>query len=364
MHALAALSSGPDTSFDIRTVEVDEPRDDEILVALSATGICHTDLFFKSKVPAAAGPCLFGHEGAGVVAGVGAAVTGIAPGDHVVLSYRSCGRCRPCRQARPAYCDRSTTLNALGLRDDGSATVTCDGRPVLANFFGQSSFAEYAIAHPDNVVVIDGSADKTVAAAFGCGFQTGAGAVLNVLQPTESSSLVIYGTGSVGFAALLAARAVGVQRIIAVDPVAQRRELAASFGAITVDPADPQAPQAIRSATDGGASHAVDTTGSPAVITQAVASLAAAGVLTVVGLGAPEVTIDITDLLFKGKTVRGCIEGDSRISEFIPQLVDLHAAGRFPVEQLVTRYRPEQFNTAIADQAAGRVIKPVISWDR
>ncbi|MEZ0365212.1 NAD(P)-dependent alcohol dehydrogenase [Mycobacterium sp. pUA109] len=363
MRARAAISTGPDAPFDIRSVDVDDPRADEILVKLSATGICHTDLFFKSKVPAAAGPCLFGHEGVGVVTAVGPAVTTVTPGDHVVLSYRSCGDCRPCRQGQPAYCDRSTELNALGVRPDGAPGVSCDGKAVLAGFFGQSSFAEYALAHPDNVVVVDAAVDKAVIAALGCGFQTGAGAVLNVLRPTSSSQLVIYGTGSVGFAALLAARAAGVERIVAVDPAGPRRELATELGAVAVDPTEPDAAQAIASATDGGATHALDTTGIPAVIRQAAASLRATGALAVVGLGAAEVTIDIQDLLFKGKTIRGCIEGDARIHEFIPALVDLYAAGTFPIDRLITRYRPEEFNQAIADQADGRVIKPVIVWD-
>lgn len=363
MQALAAISTGPDTPFDIRGVELDEPRDDEILVKLAATGICHTDLFFKSKVPAALGPCLFGHEGAGMVAAVGRDVTGVAPGDHVVLSYRSCGHCRPCRQQQPAYCDRSTELNALGHRPDGSPRVSVDGVPVRSGFFGQSSFAEYAVAHPDNVVVVDGSADQAAIAALGCGFQTGAGAVLNVLRPEPASALVIFGAGSVGFAALLAAHASGVQRIVAVDPVEARRRLATELGAVAIDPTDPDAQQLIASATDGGATHALDTTAVPDVIRRAAQALRATGELVVVGLGAPEVAIDVQDLLFKGKSIRGCIEGDSSIQEFIPALADLHAAGKFPIGKLVTRYAPAEFNSAIADQAAGRVIKPVIVWE-
>lgn len=363
MRAIAAISTGPDIPFDMRRVDVDEPRDDEILVKLAATGICHTDLFFKSKVPAALGPCLFGHEGTGVVVSVGSDVTGIAPGDHVVLSYRSCGRCRPCLQHQRAYCDRSTELNALGHRPDGSSRVSSAGAPVRSGFFGQSSFAEYALAHPDNVVVVSDSADPAVIAALGCGFQTGAGAVLNVLRPGPSSALVIFGAGSVGFAALLAARASGVERIVAVDPAEPRRRLAAELGATAIDPTDPDAPRLIASATDGGATHALDTTAIPDVIRHAAHGMRAAGELVVVGLGAPEITVDVQDLLFKGKSIRGCIEGDSRIQEFIPALVERYVAGDFPIDKLVTRYSPGDFNTAIADQAAGRVIKPVIVWE-
>ncbi|PQM48332.1 Geraniol dehydrogenase [Mycobacterium talmoniae] len=148
-----------------------------------------------------------------------------------------------------------------------------------------------------------------------------------------------------------------------MDPAEQRRELAAEFGAVAIDPTDSGAGQAIAAATDGGATHALDTTGIPEVIKQAVRALRAMGELAVVGLGKPEVAIDIQDLLFKGKTIRGCIEGDAQIHEFIPALIDLYTAGKFPIDRLVTRYRPDEFNQAIADQAAGRVIKPVVVWE-
>ena len=249
MQVTAALSRGPDSPFTLETVELDEPRADEVLVRIVATGLCHTDLFTKAALPHALGPAVLGHEGAGIVVHVGSRVNGVTPGDHVILSYRHCGDCDQCRSAGPAYCVDAHRLNSSGRRADGSATVTQNGEPVRAAFFGQSSFAEHVLATADNVVVVDKSVDLTAAAPLGCGFQTGAGAVLNVLRPVSESSVVVFGAGSVGFAALLAARSAGVATLLAVDPVPARRALAEEFGAVAIDPGSQDVVAAIRAAT-------------------------------------------------------------------------------------------------------------------
>jgi aryl-alcohol dehydrogenase len=362
MQMKAALSRGPQSSFSLETVELDRARPDEVLVRIVATGLCHTDLFAKSTLPAAMGPAVFGHEGAGVVEEVGALVKDISPGDHVVLSYRHCGACRQCRGGHPAYCERAQQLNSSGRRPDGSTTITQNGGEVRAAFFGQSSFAEYVVATADNVVVVDKSVDLTLAAPFGCGFQTGAGAVLNVLAPDDDSTVVVFGAGSVGFAALLAARASGVATLCAVDTVPARRALAEEFGAMALDPATQDVVAEIRALTGGGATHTLDTTGIPTVIGQAVSALRERGTAVVVGLGAPEVMVNIQDLMRKGKTLRGCIEGDSSVQTFIPRLLALHAEGKFPVDRLVTRYPFTDIDRAVADQTSGIVVKPVLVW--
>ncbi len=359
---VGAVSSGPTEPFTLEEVTVDDPRDDEILVQITATGICHTDLFFKSVIPVELGPCVLGHEGAGVVTAVGAGIADVRPGDHVVLSYRSCGGCVYCQGGHPAYCDQTAALNALGHRTDGTPKLHSGATPLLGNFFGQSSFAGYALPGRDNVVVVGNDIDLAIVAALGCGFQTGAGAVLNALRPPADARLVVYGTGSVGFAALLAARASGVETIVAVDPLSERRAQAELFGAIAVDPNADDAAAQINAATSGGATHAVDTTSIPAVISAALAALATRGELVVLGLGPSDVTINVQDLLLRGKVLRGCIEGESRVQEFIPELVELYSSGRFPIDQLVTRYKYDDINRAIEDQEAGRVIKPVLMW--
>lgn len=355
MEITAALSRSPDSPFTLESVELDEPRPDEVLVRVHATGLCHTDLTFKSRV---AGPAVLGHEGAGVVEAVGAEVTGIQPGDHVLLSYRSCGECVECRTGHPPYCSRGALLNMSGGRADGTATLSQNGTRLFGSFFGQSSFAQYALAAADNVVVVDPSVDLTVAAPLGCGFQTGAGAVLKVLTPEQNSRLVVFGAGGVGLAAVMAAKALDVEALVVVDPVESRRAKAVELGASqTVDPTTEDVATVVR-----GATHALDSTGLPEVVASALGLLESRGMLVVVGLGARHATIDVRDLMYSGKTIRGCAEGDANPSEFIPELLALHARGRFPMEAIVRRYDAVDVERAVADSRSGAAIKPVLVW--
>ncbi|OAT70118.1 aryl-alcohol dehydrogenase [Mycobacteroides immunogenum] len=355
MKITAALSPSPEDPFTLQELELDTPRPDEVLVKIHATGLCHTDLTFKSQVPI---PAVLGHEGAGIVEAVGGAVNDIKPGDHVVLSYRSCGSCRSCAGGQRAYCSRSLRLNSAGVRADGSATLSANGTPVYGSFFGQSSVAQYALTSADNTVVVDSSVDLTVAAPLGCGFQTGAGAVLNVLLPEPDSRLVVFGAGGVGLAAVMAARALGVQTIIAVDPVASRREKATELGATqTVDPKTEDV-----TATARGVTHALDTTANAEVIASALGLLRPRGILVLVGLGASPGPIDLNDLMLGGKVIRGCIEGDANPQEFIPELLRMHAQGRFPIESLIRTYPAAEIERAVTDARSGVAIKPVLLW--
>ena len=245
-----------------------------MLVQLRAVGVCHSDLTMKAIWPAAISPIVLGHEGAGVVVEVGADVTAVRPGDHVVLSYRSCGACLECAGGNRPYCRDFRTLNGIGSRPDGSSTMHRNGSRVFGSYFGQSSFASHALAYESNVVVVGEEIDFGVAAPLGCGVQTGAGTVLNVLAPPPEGSLVVFGAGGVGLSAVMAARASGVGTIIAVDPVRQRRLLAAELGAsTTVDPGADDVVDVIRRLTGAGATHAIDTTAKGAVINQAIEAL-------------------------------------------------------------------------------------------
>src|SRR5690349_9937989 len=282
-------------------------------------------------------PNVFGHEGSGVVEEVGADVKGIAVGDHVVLSFRSCRACDNCAAGLVGYCDSSLLLNYMGMRMDGSQTYAKDGSPIFGNFFGQSSLSQHAIAYADNCVVVDKSIDLTKVAPYGCGFQTGAGTVLNVLRPTPADSLVVYGVGAVGLAALAAAKHLGTGTIVAVDPLPSRREAAARFGAIGVDPMDEGSPvvEKVKELTGGGATYAIDTTAISAVVKQAQQSLRVRGTLVALGLGAEEYAIDAIDLLQTGKVIKASIEGDSDPLEMVPRLIALNAAGEFDVDDLI-----------------------------
>ena len=361
MKIKAALSNGAEAPFELAEVELDEPRADEVLVKLSAAGVCHTDLTMKALWPQTMSPIVLGHEGAGVVEAVGPDVTGVRRGDRVLMSYRSCGACQECAAGHPTYCREFLTLNATGARPDGSTTTHQDGSPVYGSFFGQSSFASHALAYESNLVVVGDDVDLSVAAPLGCGVQTGAGAVLNVLRPTSDAALVVYGAGVVGLSAVMVAKVARVSTIIAVDPVGDRRRIAAELGATaTIDPASDDVVDAIRQLTGAGATHALDTTAIGAVINQAIAALAALGTLALVGVGTPEVAIDVQSVIGGGKTIRGIIEGDAVAQQFVPRLLELHAEGRLPLEKLIRTYEFDDIDTAVADAGSGATIKPVL----
>ena len=363
MKTRAAVVEGPGQSFRMVDLEIDEPRADEILVRIKAVGLCHTDLTIKDMLPAEMFPRVFGHEGAGVVEAVGEGVEGVRVGDHVVMSFRSCRECARCRGGEVGYCEQTMALNYMGYRLDGSTTYHRDGAAVSGSFFGQSSFSELALGTTDNVVVIDPAIDPAIAAPFACGFQTGAGAVLNTIDPDPASSLVVYGAGAVGLAAVAAARARGVETIVAVDTQDSRLAHAVDLGAVGVNPGelpDGGLVGRVRELTSGGATAALDTTAVPQVIRDAVTALAPRGTLVVVGLGAPEITLDAVDLMQNGKIVRGCIEGDSDPLTMIPALLEMYAAGTLPLDRLITTYPFDELNTAVADVVAGAVVKPVL----
>ena len=213
-------------------------------------------------------------------------------------------------------------------------------------------------------MVVGEEIDFGVAAPLGCGVQTGAGTVLNVLAPPPEGSLVVFGAGGVGLSAVMAARASGVGTIIAVDPVRQRRQLATELGAsAAVDPRADDVVDVIRRLTGAGATHAIDTTAKGAVINQAIEALAALGTLALVGIRVPDFAMNVQSVMSGGKTVRGVIEGDAVPAAFIPRLVDLHSQGRLPIEKLIRRYDFGDIDAAFADAASGKTIKPVLQFD-
>ena len=333
MKIKAALSSGAQEPFEIADVELDEPRADEVLVKLTAAGVCHTDVATKAAWPEAKSPIVLGHEGAGVVEAVGADVTAVRPGQHVLLSYRSCRSCPTCKAGHPTYCRDFSTLNLIGSRPDGSTTMCRDGSAVYGSFFGQSSFASHALAYESNVVAVERRhrSDRCRAARLRRADRRRRRAQRITAQ--KRIALVVFGAGGVGLSALMVAGAAGVGTIIAVEPVASRRLLAAELGATaTIDPGLDDVVDAIRELTGGGATHALDTTANGAVINQAIEALAPLGTLALVGVGAPDVQITVRNIIGGGKTIRGVVEGDAVPQQFLPRLLALHhegaAAGR------------------------------------
>lgn len=351
-------------AFELVEVELDEPREDEVLVRIEAAGLCHTDLTMRSMLPPEMFPNVFGHEGAGVVEAVGAAVEGIAVGDHVALSFRSCRACGPCREGAVGYCESSLLLNYMGLRVDGSTTYSRDGSPVLGSFFGQSSLSRHAIAYADNCVVVDPALDLSLVAPYGCGFQTGAGTVLNLLRTAPDQSLVVFGAGAVGLAAIAAARAHGAGTIVAVDLQPSRLAIAERLGAAAVDATalGEGVVERVKELTGGGATHAIDTTAVPEVVRQAQLALAPRGTLVALGLGAAEYVVDAVDLLQTGKRITSSIEGESDPLSMVPRLLAMNAAGDLPLDELIRTYPFERIGEAVRDVESGEVVKAVLTW--
>jgi aryl-alcohol dehydrogenase len=366
MQVKAAVATTKEQPLEILELEIDEPRADEVQVRIVAAGVCHTDAIVRDQWYPVPLPAVLGHEGAGIVEKVGEGVTSVKPGDHVVLSFASCGVCASCHKGHPAYCVEFYDRNFGGARADKSTVFsTADGSPVSSHFFGQSSFASVTNVVERSVVKVADDAPLDLLGPLGCGIQTGAGAVLNVLQPTPGSTFVLFGTGAVGLSGLLAAVAAGATTVIAVDIIDSRLEFAKTVGAThTINSKNEDPVARIKEITGGGADYALDTTGNKFVFRQMVDSLGLLGHGALVGAAklGTESPVDIGTSLLSGAKISFVVEGDSVPQEFIPRLIALHAAGRFPFDKLVKHYDFDDINTAFEDSESGRTLKPVLRF--
>jgi len=368
METRAAVLNEPAGAFSIETIDVAAPQAGEVRVAIKAVGICHTDLVIGSGALGNAFPTVLGHEGAGIVEAVGERVTSVKPGDKVLLSFNSCGHCARCASHDPAYCFEFFPLNMLCVRPDGSSRLSRNGAPVADNFFGQSSFAGLAIANERNVLKVADDADLATLAPLGCGVQTGAGAVLRSVKAKAGEALLVIGGGAVGLSAVLGGTLAGCNPIILVEPQASRREIALELGAThVIDPAAVgNLVEAVRAIVPAGVDVIIDTSGHMPTVEQAPNMIATLGRIGLIGMpGALDAVLPVPVIqwLTLGGTVRGIVEGDSDIAGFLPELIGYHAAGRLPIERLITRYRFDQINEAIADSHHGKCIKPVLVLD-
>ena len=366
--ALAAIVEKPGDPFTIEEVQLDDLRANEVMVRIAAAGLCHTDLTVQAGLLPFPLPGILGHEGAGTVVATGSAVSHVSVGDHVALSFTSCGECTNCRAGRPAYCVTWLPDNIIngGTRPDGTATVhRKGGAPLGAHFFGQSSFSSMAIADARSVVRIADDIPFELAAPLGCGIQTGAGTVFKVLNPPAGSALAVFGTGAVGLAAIMAANLLPLAQVIAIDRVQSRLDLAAELGATAcINAEDGHVAEQLSALVPDGLDFAIDTTANMAVLRTAVDSLATLGTCAVVGAAPPgtELSIDISAFLV-GKRIVGVAEGDSDPAATIDLLTTLYRRGRFPLERLVRTYPIEKINDAVADAHLGIAVKPVMTFN-
>ena len=367
MNMRAAVLRGQSLSMPIECVAIDEPRANEVLVRVVATGICHTDIKVAMVPGLSPRPIVLGHEGAGVVEKVGANVRKLAVGDHVVLTFDSCGQCPTCVAGKPSYCYEVAAVCFGGKRLDGSTTLTCNHEAVHGNFFGQSSFATHAIANERNAIKVRKDAPLELLGPLGCGLQTGAGAVLNSLRLGAGQTIAVFGTGAVGLAAVMAARIAGAAKIFAIDIAPERLALARELGAThVVNGASEDALAVILGETGRGVDFSLDTTAVEAVARQAIECVGPLGTCGLIANKGPTQTVPVNILgaMLRGRSVRGIVQGDSVPDIFIPRLVDFFMGGQFPFDKLVRFYEFEQINEAMHDAETGVAIKPVLKISR
>lgn len=346
-------------------IELDAPKADEVLVEIVACGVCHTDTTVLDGTVPSAFPKILGHEGSGIVKEVGANVRGIQPGDHVVLAWSVCCECEECMNAHPSNCELSGMLNFGGVMIDGTTPIHNGKGQDVGNFFGQSSFAEYAIVNQKNCVVIDKDVPLEIMGPLGCGVNTGAGTVLVGLKPEPGDTIAVFGTGGVGMSAMMGAKIANCSKIIAVDIVDSRLKMAKKIGATDVVNSKGLTPDEvaakIHEITGGkGVNWTVDTTGVPDVFIAAIRSLCIGGTLGYVAVPRGPVEINPADLLFFARKINAIMEGDTVTKYFIPKLVDYYKRGQLPFDKLIKKYPVTDIEKAFADSASGKVIKPVL----
>lgn len=348
----AAVLRNKGDPLQIESLEMEGPGEDEILVRIVASGICGTDVDFCDHGVAGDKGLVLGHEGAGVVEQVGRQVKDVSVGDHVVLSYQSCGECPACLAQHPMACERFGEANFGFARLDGSNALWRSG--VRGHFFGQSSFATHALATERNLVKVDKDLPLELLAPLGCGLQTGAGTVMNSLAVPEGASIAIFGTGTVGLAAVMAARINGADPIIGVDLIPGRLEIARELGAGHTIENSHGDPSARLFEIAGGVDYVVESTGDPGMHRIAIEALNPGGTVALLtGAGG-------TNSLSQGRKALGIIQGDAVPQHFIPRLIELYRAGEFPFDRLVTFYDFHEINRALDDARRGETIKAVL----
>ena len=337
MKIEAALISEKGQAFQIKELELDPPKDNEVLVRVVACGVCHTDEAARQQLLPVPLPAVFGHEGCGIVEELGPGVTDFNKGDRVGFSYAFCGKCEACREARPYGCENNRMLNFGGVYLDGTKRMH-DGEEDISVFFGQSAFASHAIVNVNNLTPVPDGVEMKLVGPLGCGIQTGAGAVMNYLKPKPASSIIVTGCGTVGYSAIMAAKIAGCTTIIACSRTPSKLELAMELGAThTINSREVQSvPDEVRKITRTGTDYAIDCTGSGESVRQSLNCTRSLGVCVVLG-ATEELTIHVEgELMGVNKTLVGLVEGASVPQVFIPKLLEYYKNGAFPFDRIIS----------------------------
>lgn len=359
VDAVGAVVDRPGGSFNLAALRLDPPGPGQVRVEVHASGVCHTDMVMRDGALPVRFPCVLGHEGAGIVDAVGAGVSTVAQGDHVLLSFASCGHCSACHDHQPGYCAEFFPRNFLGGPEDkGKGGIWRADRQVGGDIFGQSSFATYALAHARNVVRIDPDLPLELLAPLGCGIQTGAGTVLETLKVMPGQSIAILGAGAVGLSAVMAAKIAGAAQIALLDRHQHRLDLGRELGATETSAAIDE--------LKGPFDYVVDTTGVSALLTPAINLLGARGTLALVGAYPEDAQFMVppAGIMSMGRRIVGVVEGGIDPQQFIPVLIGHYRAGRLPIEKLVGFYPFAEIEQAVHDSETGSVIKPILLMDQ
>ena len=349
----------------VEDVELDGPRDGEVLVRIGAAGVCHSDYHFMRGDLSIGLPCVLGHEGAGVVEAVGPGVTAVRPDDHVVLLFRpNCGHCEFCSQGRPALCWMAGQLRNTGRLLDGTSRMRSGGMEIK-HFLGVSCFAERTVVPQQGVVPIPKDIPMEVAALVGCAVMTGVGAVMNTARVTPGASVLVIGAGGVGLNCVMGAALVGAHPIVVADLVDAKLEMATELGATHVVNAQARdLVEAVRELTNGeGVDYSFEAIGNPTAMRQAFRSLRRGGVATAVGIApmGSEMSIDAGELVYQEKTLKGSYYGSTRPQADMPRLLQLYRSGKLPIDRLISRRYPlERVNEAYDALIAGEVARSVL----
>ena len=340
MKIKAAVLEQFGTPLEVHELDLEEPRDGEVLVRVAACGVCHTDLYTASGAdPSGYAPTVLGHEGAGVVERVGAGVTSLQPGDHVVTLFSpQCRECAHCLSERTNLCLAIRDQQNKGYLPDGTTRLSRDGEP-LRHFMGTSTFAEYTVMPEIALAKVSPEAPFEGACLFACGLSTGIGAAMNTAKVEAGSTCVIFGAGMVGLGAVIGCRLQGAERIVCVDLSEDRLALARRHGATETMLGGRDAVERIVEETGGfGADYTFEATGNVAVMRQAVeAARMGWGLCTVAGVAGKGETLDVVPrYLITGRRVAGSSFGGVKGRDGVPRLVERWLAGDIDVESFIS----------------------------
>ncbi|TXC71074.1 zinc-binding dehydrogenase [Sphingomonas ginsenosidivorax] len=362
----ASLPYAESRPLRIETLDLDPPGKGEVLVRIAAAGLCHSDLSVINGDRPRPLPMALGHEAAGVVEALGADVTDLAVGDHVVMIFMpSCGHCLPCAEGRPALCAPGAAANGAGtLLGDGVRMHDDDGS--VHHHLGVSAFASHAVVSRRSLVKVDPDLPLHEAALFGCAVLTGVGAVVNTAGVKAGQTVAVIGLGGVGLAAVLGAIAAGAAQVVAVDLADDKLALATELGATAVVKAGADAVATVRALTAGGCDVVLEMAGSVRALESAVAMTRRGGTTVTAGLPPPDaaLAVNVVALVADERTLKGSYIGTCVPTRDIPRYIALYRAGRLPVDRLVSGYLTlADINAGFDELHAGRAVRQVIRFD-